>query len=200
MNERPRRGAAVLDGVSKPALMFPLTIGRTRRARLGQAAWAALFALIVIALITAFIWSFRRVDTVAVVGRVIWASAAVFVSLLLLGQLLGMRRLGNVALLAEGIYWRGVVGSLFVPWGSIAATGPHSFAGCKYLGIRVQRPAEVRPRWARFFRPLNRKLAGWDHTFPLSFMEAAGQFQQLVEQRVADPEVGARVVAEALAE
>ena len=199
MNEPPLRGATVLDGISKPALIFPLTIGRTRRARLAQAAWTALFAVIVIALTAAFLSSFRRADTVAVVVRVVFALAAAFFFLLFLGQLLGMRRLGNVALLAEGIYWRGVVGSLFVPWDSIATTGPHSFAGCSYLGIRVQRPAEVRPLWAQFFRPLNRKLAGWDHTFPLSFMAASEKFRQLVEQRVADPEVGARALAEALA-
>jgi hypothetical protein len=199
MNETPLHGATVLDGVSRPALIFPLTIGRTGRARLGQAAWTVLFGVIVIALIAAFILSLRRADTVAVVFRVIYASAAAFFLLLFLGQLAGMRRLGNVALLAEGIHWRGVVGSLFVPWDSIAATGPHSFAGCLYLGIRVQRPAQVRPPWARFFRPLNRKLAGWDHTFPLSFMEASERFRQLVERRVSDPETGARVVAEALA-
>ncbi len=198
MTEEPLRGVAILDGVSKPALIFPLTIGHTRRARLGQAAWAVLFAVIVIALIVAFFSTFRRTDTVAVVVRAVFASAAAFFLLLFLGQVAGIRRLGNVALLDEGIYWRGVVGSLFVPWDSIAATGPHSFAGCLYLGIRVQRPAEVRPAWARVFRPLNRKLAGWDHTFPLSFMEASARFQQLVERRVADPE--ARVVAEALAE
>jgi len=183
-----------------PALIFPLTIGRTRRARLGQAAWTAVFGIVVIALIAALIDTFRRADAVAVVVRVVYLAAAIFFLLLFLGQLMGMRRLGNVALLAEGIYWRAAVGYLFVPWSSVAATGEHSFAGCLYLGIRVQRPAEVRPAWARFFRPLNRRLAGWDHTFPLSFMEGSGQFRHLVERRVADPEMGARDMAEALAQ
>jgi hypothetical protein len=199
VNETSHRGAAVLNGVSKPALIFPLTMGRTRRARLGQAVWTVVFAVIVMALIAAFIGTFRRADAVAVVVRVIYALAATFFFLLFLGQVFGMRSPGNVALLAEGIYWRGVVGSLFLPWDSVAATGPHSFAGCLYLGIRVKQPAEVQPKWLGFFRPLNRKLAGWDHTFPLSFMNGSEEFRQLVEGRVADPKVGARVLTEALA-
>jgi hypothetical protein len=199
VNEAARHGEAVLDGVSRPALIFPLTVGRTRGEHLGQIVWTAVFAVLLVATIAAFIDSLRRSDTVAVVGRVIYTAAAITFFLLFLAQVIGMRRPGNVALLTEGIYWRGVAGSLFVPWDSVASTGPHSFAGYLYLGIRVQRPAEVHPSWLGIFRPLNRKLAGWDHTFPLSFMEGSVEFRQLVEQRVADPEVGARAVAEALA-
>ena len=98
-----------------------------------------------------------------------------------------------IALHEEGIESRtGSTGS-FVPWDSVTATGPYSFAGCDYVGVRTSRPAETPPGWLRAFRMVNRGAAGWHHTYPIFAMPGGRALADYVERCVKDPSARANV-------
>ncbi len=82
---------------------------------------------------------------------------------------------------------------MLVPWDTITATGEYRFAGCRYLGVRTSGHPRVGARWTRVFRPMNRKVAGWDLTYALFVMRGAAEFERLVQLCLADPAERSRI-------
>ena len=183
-----------IDGVERPALIFPLTLEGVRRRRLGQAFW--LVPLIAFALIYVFLL-FRigtRTDTTSNVLRIfVLAMEGLFIAIAV-WLVRSWRKPGFVALLREGVYSRTGIGPVFVPWETITKAGIHKLAGVQSLGLCTNRSPRHAPFWMKANLPLQRKLTGWDLSYPLVVIRGGVSFERAVQLCVADPAARSTIV------
>ena len=174
-----------VDGRRLPALIFPVTY--TRAFRMSQAIWTVVFFGVAAAVVAFLFVTRERADAVALVLRVLLVTCCAWFVQMAIWQVVALTSKAIVAVTTEGIYSRGSGIETFVPWAIITAAGPHTFAGCRYFGLRTSRPPESSQSWLRMFRPLNRRAAGWDLTYPVFLLARSSEFEQLVQQCAADP-------------
>lgn len=174
MSVRQYRGAVTLAGGRRPALIFPVTVIRDRRSLLTQIALAVLFLALAAWTFGFLLSTTSRSDTFAAVARPIMLGGGVFFLILFVLQLVGMRRPGTVAI------------------------RDHTFAGCLYLGVRTNAPALTTPRWLRMFRPMNRRIAGWDLTFAVFAMADPSEFKRIVSGCVDGPSTRMALLTDAV--
>jgi len=195
MNTAPERGAVEIDGVARPALIFPLTLEGIRRKRLSQAIWfVPLLAFIVIYAVL-LIRIGTRTDTTSHILRVfVIAMEGLFIAIAV-WLIRSWRKPGFVALLREGVYSRSGIGPVLVPWETITKAGVHKLAGVLSLGLLTNTTPRHGPFWLRANRPIQRRLTGWDFSYPLVVIRGAAEFERLVRSCVADPAERSRISA-----
>jgi hypothetical protein len=72
-----------------------------------------------------------------------------------------------VAFLPEGILVRSAVPTALVPWDTVRRVGLVVYWGQAMFGIDVSDPRRIEmPGWGLLLNGLNRRLTGWDFTFP----------------------------------
>src|SRR5438445_8063957 len=82
MNTPPERGTVQIDGVPRPALIFPLTLDGLRRKRLGQAIWfVPLIAFTVIYVILLILIGTRTDATSNVLRLFVLAMEGLFIAI-----------------------------------------------------------------------------------------------------------------------
>jgi hypothetical protein len=187
------RSEIEIDGIGGPGLIFRMSTEGVPGARLGQVVTSVVLAALGVASIFFLVTAGPRTDTVAVVARVVWVLGAAFFFGLLATLWVSWRSSTWVALLAGGIYAKAAMGQMLVTWETITATGEHTFAGVRYLGVRTNSPARL-SRFARVFRPMNRKVGGWDYSYALSLMKGADEFVRTVSRCVKDPAERSKIV------
>jgi hypothetical protein len=194
MNTPPEHGTVQIDGVTRPALIFPLTLDGVRRKRLGLAIWFVpliafaviyLFLLIRIGTYTDATSNILRIFVLAMEG--VFIAIAVWL-------IRTYRKPGFVALLREGVYSRTGIGPVLVPWQTITKAGLHKLAGVPSLGLRTSATPRHGPFWLGANRPLQRRLTGWDFSYPLLVIRGGGEFERLVQLGVADPTARSGIV------
>jgi hypothetical protein len=194
MNTPPEHGTVEIDGVPRPALIFPLTLDGFRRKRLGQAIWLGpllAFSLIYVVLL---IRIGTRTDTVGHILRIfVLAMEGLFIAIAV-WLIRTWRKPGFVALLREGVYSRSGIGRVLVPWETITKTGVHKLAGVVSLGLCTNSTPRHGPFWLGANRPLQRRLTGWEFSYPLAAIRGAGEFERVVHQCLADPTARSRIV------
>ena len=193
MNTPPEHGTVQIDGVPRPALIFPLTLDGLRRKNLGLAIWFVhLIAFAVIYLILLIRIGTYTDATSNVLRIFVLAMEGVFIAI---GVWLirTWRKPGFVALLREGVYSRSGIGPVLVPWESITKAGMHKLAGVPSLGLRTNTTPRHAPFWMRANRPLQRRLSGWDFSYPLLVIRGAAEFERVVQLCVADPAERSRI-------
>ena len=193
MNTPPEHGTVQIDGVPRPALIFPLTLDGLRRKNLGLAIWfVPLIAFAVIYLILLIRIGTYTDATSNVLRIFVLAMEGVFIAI---GVWLirTWRKPGFVALLREGVYSRSGIGPVLVPWESITKAGMHKLAGVPSLGLRTNTTPRHAPFWMRANRPLQRRLSGWDFSYPLLVIRGAAEFERVVQLCVADPAERSRI-------
>jgi len=104
------------------------------------------------------------------------------------------RKPGFVALLREGVYSRTGIGPVFVPWDTITKAGIHKYAGVVSLALRTNTTPRHAPFWMAANRPLQRRLTGWDFSYPLMVIRGGAEFERVVQLCVGDPLERAKVV------
>jgi hypothetical protein len=194
VNTPPERGSVEIDGVPRPALIFPLTLDGLRGRRLGQAIWfVPLIAFIVIYLFL-LIRIGTRTDTTSHILRIfVLAMEGLFIGIAV-WLVRNWRKPGFVALLREGVYSRTGIGPVLVPWETITKTGVHKLAGIVSLGLCTNATPRHAPFWMGANRPLQRRLSGWDFSYPLPVIRGAGEFERAVQLCVADPTARSTIV------
>jgi len=193
VNTPPEHGTVQIDGVPRPALIFPLTLDGLRRKNLGLAIWFVhLIAFAVIYLILLIRIGTYTDATSNVLRIFVLAMEGVFIAI---GVWLirTWRKPGFVALLREGVYSRSGIGPVLVPWESITKAGMHKLAGVPSLGLRTNTTPRHAPFWMRANRPLQRRLSGWDFSYPLLVIRGAAEFERVVQLCVADPAERSRI-------
>jgi len=193
VNTPPEHGTVQIDGVPRPALIFPLTLDGLRRKNLGLAIWfVPLIAFAVIYLILLIRIGTYTDATSNVLRIFVLAMEGVFIAI---GVWLirTWRKPGFVALLREGVYSRSGIGPVLVPWESITKAGMHKLAGVPSLGLRTNTTPRHAPFWMRANRPLQRRLSGWDFSYPLLVIRGAAEFERVVQLCVADPAERSRI-------
>ena len=184
-----------IEGVPQAALIFPMTLKGLRRTRLGQAVWLVALLVLAVVYVILLIRIGTRTDTVAQILRVFGLSMEVGFVGLAVWLIRSWQRPDFVALLREGIYSRSGLGPLLVPWAAIASVGLRSYGGRVVgLGIRVRGRLRLGPPLITFWRPFNRRLAGWDFIYPLTVMRSSAEFQRIVERCMADPAERSRII------
>ena len=194
MNTPPEHGTVEIDGAPRPALIFRLTLDGLRRKRLGLAIWFV--PLIAFGLIYAFllIRIGTYTDLTSQILRIfVLAMEGLFIAI---GVWLvrAWRRPGFVALLREGVYSRSGIGPVLVPWETITKAGTHKLAGVLSLGLCTNTTPRHAPFWMRANRPLQRRLSGWDFSYPLVVIRGAAEFERVVHLCVADPTARSGIV------
>jgi hypothetical protein len=187
------RGDIEIEGVRHPGLIFPVSTEGVPGARLGQVVTSVVLVALGLLSIFFLVTAGPRSDAVAIIGRVIWILGAVFFFGLLVVLWITWRTPNWTAIVGEGIYSKSALGQVLVPWATITATGEHPFGGIRYLGVRTSSPARL-SRLARLFRPMNRKMGGWDYSYALSLMKDADEFERVVERCVHEPAERSRIV------
>src|SRR2546428_4499114 len=187
MNTPPELGTVQIDGVPRAALIFTLTLDGLRRKRLGLAIWFV--PLLAFALIYAFL--LLRIgtytDTTSQILRIfVLAMEGLFIAIAV-WLIRTYRKPGFVALLREGVYSRSGIGPVLVPWETITKAGMHKLAGVPSLGLCTNTTPPHAPFWMRANRPLQRRLSGWDFSYPLVVIRGGGEFERVVQLCVADP-------------
>jgi hypothetical protein len=194
MKTPPEHGTVQIDGIPRPALIFPLTLDGLQRKNLGLAIWfVPLIAFGVIYLILLIRLGTYTDATSNVLRIFVLAMEGLFIAI---GVWLirTYRKPGFVALLREGVYSRTGIGPVFVPWETITKTGVHKLAGVPSLGLCTNTTPRHAPFWMRANRPLQRRLSGWDFSYPLLVIRGGGEFERLVQLGVADPTVRSGIV------
>jgi len=194
MNTPPEHGTVQIDGVPRSALIFPLTLDGLRRKRLGLAIWFV--PLIAFGLIYAFL--LLRIgtypDTTSQILRIfVLAMEGLFIAIAV-WLIRTYRKPGFVALLREGVYSRTGIGPVFVPWDTITKAGIHKYAGVVSLALRTNTTPRHAPFWMAANRPLQRRLTGWDFSYPLMVIRGGAEFERVVQLCVGDPLERAKVV------
>ena len=77
---------------------------------------------------------------------------------------------------------------------TITRTGVHKLAGVDSLGLCTNATPRHGPFWIGANRPLQRRLTGWEFSYPLPVIRGAGEFQRVVQLCVADPTVRSTIV------
>jgi hypothetical protein len=180
------RGEVEIEGVRHPGLIFRISTEGVPGARLGQIVTSVVLLVLGLVSIIFLVTAGPRTDVVAMVGRVVWILGAVFFFGLLVVLVISWRTSTSVALVADGIYSKTALGQMLIPWATITATGERTFGGVRYFGVRTSSPPRL-SRVARLFRPLNRKVGGWDYSYPLSLMNDADEFKRVIERCLQDP-------------
>jgi len=189
----PERGEVEIEGVRHPGLIFRVSTEGVPGARLGQIVASAVLLLLGLVSVIFLLTAGPRTDVVALIGRVVWILGSVFFFGLFVVLLVSWRTSTSVALVADGIYSKTALGQMLIPWPTIIATGERTFGGVRYFGVRTSSPPRL-SRVARLLRPMNRKVGGWDYSYPLSMMNAPDEFERVVERCLRDPSERSRIV------
>ena len=195
MNTPPEHGTVQIDGVPRPALIFPLTLDGLRRKRLGQAIWFVPLIAFAVIYVILLIRIGTRTDATSNVLRIfVLAMEGLFIAIAV-WLIRGWRKPGFVALLREGVYSRSGIGPVLVPWETITKAGMHRFAGVVSLALRTNTTPRHAPFWMRANRPLQRRLTGWDFSYPLVVIRGSAEFERLVHSCLVDPAERSRIAA-----
>jgi hypothetical protein len=195
MSTPPEHGTVQIDGVPRPALIFPLTLDGMRRKRLGQAIWLApILAFSVIYLVLLLRIGTRTDATGHILRIFVLGMQGVFIALAV-WLIRTWRRPGFVALLREGVYSRSGIGAVLVPWETITKAGVHKLAGVVSLGLCTNATPRHGPFWMGANRPLQRRLTGWEFSYPLVVIRGSAEFERLVHSCLADPAERSRIAA-----
>ncbi len=187
MNTPPEHGAVEIDGARHAALIFPLTLDGLRRKRLSQAVWFVPLVVFAVIYLILLIRIGTYTDATSNILRIfVLAMEGLFISI---GVWLvrAWRKPGFVALLRVGVYSRSAIGPVLVPWETITKTGMHKLAGVPSLGLCTNTTPRHAPFWMSLNRPLQRRLSGWDFSYPLPVIRGAAEFERVVTLCVADP-------------
>src|SRR6266446_7165124 len=125
MTPPPEYGTVQIDGVPRPALIFPLTLDGLRRKNLGLAIWFVPLVVFAVIYVVLLIRIGTYTDATSNVLRVfVLAMEGLFIAI---GVWLvrTYRKPGFVALLREGVYSRSGIGPLLLAWESITKAGMH---------------------------------------------------------------------------
>jgi hypothetical protein len=194
MNTPPERGTVEIDGVPRPALIFPLTLDGVRRKRLGQAIWLIPLLAFSVVYVVLLLRIGTRTDTTSHILRIfVLAMEGLFIAIAV-WLIRTWRKPGFVALLREGVYSRSGIGPVLVPWETITLTGVHKLAGVLSLGLRTNTTPRHGPFWMRANRPLQRRLTGWDFSYPLAVIRGGVEFERVVQLCVAEPTARSGIV------
>lgn len=194
MNTPPDRGTVKIDGVSRPALIFPLALEGIRRKRLGQAFWLVPLLVFSVIYVVLLIRIGTRTDPTSNILRIfVLAMEGVFIAIAV-WLIRSWRKPGFVALLREGVYSRTGIGPVFVPWETITKAGVHKLAGVLSLGLCTSTTPRHAPFWMKANLPLQRKLTGWDLSYPLVVIRGAGDFERSVQLCIADPSARSTII------
>ena len=194
MNTPPERGAVEIDGARHAALIFPLTLDGLRRKRLSQAVWFVPLVVFAVIYLVLLVRIGTYTDATSNILRIfVLAMEGVFIAI---GVWLirTYRKPGFVALLREGVYSRTGIGPVFVPWETITKAGMHKLGGIVSFGLCTSTMPRHAPFWMRANRPLQRRLSGWDFSYPLPVIRGAAEFERVVTLCVADPTARTGVV------
>jgi len=195
MNTPPEHGTVQIDGVPRPALIFPLTLDGMRRKRLGQAIWLVPLLAFSLVYLVLLIRIGTRTDVIGHILRIfVLAMEGVFIAFAV-WLIRRWRKPGIVALLREGVYSRTGIGPVLVPWETITKTGVHKLAGVASLGLNTNATPRHGPWWLGVNRPLQRRLTGWEFSYPLVVIRGAAEFERAVQLCVADPAERSRIAA-----
>jgi len=194
MNTPPERGTVEIDGLPRPALIFPLTLDGIRRKRLSQAIWLVpLLAFAVIYVVLLFRIGTRNDATGNILRIFVVGMEGLFIAIAV-WLIRNWRKPGFVALLREGVYSRTGIGPVFVPWETITKAGVHKLAGVLSLGLCTNATPRHGPFWLGANRPLQRRLSGWDFSYPLPVIRGGMEFERVVQLCVADPTARSRIL------
>jgi len=194
MNTPPEHGTVQIDGVPRPALIFPLTLDGLRRKNLGLAIWfVPLIAFAVIYLILLIRIGTYTDATSNVLRIFVLAMEGVFIAIAV-WLIRTYRKPGFVALLREGVYSRTGIGPVLVPWQTITKAGTHKLAGVPSLGLCTSATPRHGPFWLGANRPIQRRLTGWDFSYPLLVIRGGREFERLVQLGIADPTARSGIV------
>lgn len=195
MSTPPEHGTVQIDGVPRPALIFPLTLDGMRRKRLGQAIWLVPILAFSIIYLVLLIRIGTRTDATGHILRIfVLGMQGVFIALAV-WLIRTWRRPGFVALLREGVYSRSGIGAVLVPWETITKAGVHKLAGVVSLGLCTNATPRHGPFWMGANRPLQRRLTGWEFSYPLVVIRGSAEFERLVHSCLADPAERSRIAA-----
>ena len=193
MNTPPENGTVQIDGVPRPALIFPLTLDGLRRKRLSQAIWFVPLLAFAVIYVVLLIRIGTRTDATSNILRIfVLAMEGLFIAIGV-WLVLTWRKPGFVALLREGVYSRSGIGPVLVPWETITKAGMHKLAGVPSLGLCTNATPRHAPFWMRANRPLQRRLSGWDFSYPLVVIRGSAEFERLVHSCVANPAERSRI-------
>ena len=110
MNTPPENGTVQIDGVPRPALIFPLTLDGLRRKRLSQAIWFVPLLAFAVIYVVLLIRIGTRTDATSNILRIfVLAMEGLFIAIGV-WLVLTWRKPGFVALLREGVYSRSAIG------------------------------------------------------------------------------------------
>lgn len=194
MSARPDRGAVEIDRVTRPALIFPLTLEGLRRKRLGQAIWLVPLVAFSVIYVILLIRIGTRTDATSNILRIfVLAMEGVFIAIGV-WVIRTWRAPGFVALLREGVYSRSGIGPVLVPWETITKVAVHKLAGVVSLGLCTNTTPRHGPFWLGANRPLQRRLTGWEFSYPLAVIRGGAEFERVVQLCVADPTARSRIV------
>ena len=194
MNAPPERGTVEIEGVARPALIFPLTLDGMKRKRLGQAIWLIPLIAFIVIYVVLLIRIGTRTDTTSQILRIfVLGMEGLFIAIAV-WLIRTWRRPGFVALLREGVYSRTGIGPVLVPWETITKAGVHKLAGVASLGLCTNATPPHAPFWMGVNRSLQRRISGWDFSYPLPVIRAAAEFERVVQLCVADPTARSSIV------
>jgi hypothetical protein len=169
-DRHPETGFVTHRGMSTPALIFPSSRRRVALALVATLAWAVAGVLLILHADSLGARTDRASPTAL---RIIGILMVVVFGPLAVGNLGSLFRRMFVALLPEGILFRARMVSLVIPWESISDAGTSFLRGSPYFGVSVSDPGAVQGSpWARWWlrSGVNRRLAGFDVTFPGNLM------------------------------
>jgi hypothetical protein len=193
MSTPPDRGTVKIDGVARSALIFPLTLDGFRRKRLGQAFWFLPLVVFSVIYVVLLIRIGTRTDPTSNMLRIfVLAMEGLFIAIAV-WLVRAWRNPGFVALLREGVYSRSAIGPVLVPWEAITKAGAHKLAGVLSLGLCTNTTPRHAPFWMRANRPLQRRLTGWDFSYPLAVIRGGGEFERAVQECLADPAARSKI-------
>ena len=194
MNTPPEQGSVEIDGVPRPALIFPMTLDGLRGKRLGQAIWFVPLIAFAVIYVVLLIRIGTRTDATSQILRVFVIAMEVLFIAIAVWLVRNWRKPGFVALLREGVYSRTGIGPVLVPWETITKAGMHKLAGVSSLGLCTNTTPRHAPFWMRANRPLQRRLSGWDFSYPLLVIRGGLEFERRVQLCVADPTARSTIV------
>jgi hypothetical protein len=194
VNTPPEHGTVEIDGLPRPALIFPLTLDGMRRKRLGQAFWLVPLLAFMLIYVVLLIRIGTYTDATSNLLRIfVLAMEGLFIAIAV-WLIRSWRKPGFVALLREGLYSRSGIGPVLIPWETISEAGVHKLAGVLSLGLRTNATPRHAPFWMGANRPLQRRLTGWDFSYPLVVIRGAGEFERAVQLCVADPTARSTII------
>ena len=77
---------------------------------------------------------------------------------------------------------------------TITKAGMHKLGGIVSFGLCTSTMPRHAPFWMRANRPLQRRLSGWDFSYPLMVIRGGAEFERVVQLCVGDPLERAKVV------